>query len=203
MAVTAGDILRTGMNFVLNDGTEYQNIYHHERSGVAVMTDAAIVASMADQFELMYDQLAPLVKTNVVATLSTVDEVQFVEGQWQVVENIGSFTIDFTPTEGTDALPNQCSPYVIFKTARPKSVGRKFLFPMTEASQAGSFLTPGAVLAIVAYADEALTPVPLQALNTMQPGIIRTGVELFLPTFIAVVTNVIGTQRRRRPGVGS
>ena len=203
MAVTAGDILRTSMNFILNDGTQYQNIYHHERTGVAVMTDAAIVSSMADQFELMYDALAPLVKTNVVEDLSFVDEVQFIEGQWQVTENIGTFTIAWNPTEGTDALPNQCSPFVIFKTARPKTVGRKFLFPLTEASQAGSFLTPGAVLAIVAYADEVLTPVPLQALNTMQPGVVRTGVDLFLPTSIAVVTNVIGTQRRRRPGVGA
>lgn len=203
MTVVAGDVLRTSISFTLVDGTLLQNVYHHKRTGVAVITDAAHVTALGTWAAAMYGEIVSLVRNNVVANLSSVDKVEWSGLAWEVVENIGSFVPSFTPSGATDALPNQCSPFVIFKTARPKTVGRKFLFPVLENNQDASFIDGAAMVFITAYADEAVNNITLAALNELVPGVPRTGFDVWQEFTLAIVTNVIGTQRRRRPGVGA
>lgn len=204
MTITAGDILRTTVNFTLLDGTLFQNVYHHRRVGLGVITDATHITAIQAWAEAMYDELVSIVHSSVTEALSSVDIVEWVTDKWMVVENIGVFTPTFTPVGGTEALPNQISAFVVFKTARPKSVGRKFLFPMTEASQGQGILVPGSVTNIVAYADDAVNNLVISApLDYLVPGIPRTSEDTFLDFTLAVVTNLVGTQRRRRPGVGA
>lgn len=205
MAVLDGDVLRVTCNFELGDGTQYQNIYHYIRDGTDPYSDAAHIFSVNLAVEAMYDELAGLVLDDVVEQLSFVDRVEFNEivDEWRVVENIGTFTPAFTPSEAGDGLPYTDSPYVVFKTQRPKSVGKKFLFPVSEAQQNESILIGGAVTAIVAYGVAALTCASLGGDATLCPVIVRTGVQTVLPLLVAVVGDVIGSQRRRRPGVGA
>ncbi|MCK5292994.1 MAG: hypothetical protein KAR39_13370, partial [Thermoplasmata archaeon] len=161
MAILAGAVLRTTMNFTLGDGTQYQNVYHHQRIGPGLLlTDAQHVAALSSWAEDMYAELDDQVSLNIVEGLSTVDRVEFVEGEWTVTEAIGTFTIAWVPTLAANAaLPNQVSPFVSFKTARPKSVGRKFLFPFTEAGISSGLLEAASVAAMVAYADDAVNNV--------------------------------------------
>lgn len=203
MGVSAGDILRTTVNFILNDGTLQQNVYHHQRTGVAIIDDAAHVATLKQWAEDAYNELIAEVKSDVVEQLSFVDKVAWVTDAWEVVENIGTFTPTFNPSGAAEALPNQSSAYVVFKTERPKSVGRKFLMPFIETTQSGTYLGAGTVTALVAYADDVVNNITLEVLNYLVPGIPRTGADVWLPFVIAVVTNVLGSQRRRRPGVGA
>ncbi|GAH31689.1 unnamed protein product, partial [marine sediment metagenome] len=137
--------------------------------------------------------------------LSFVDRVEFneIEDQWRVVENIGTFTPAFTPVGAGDALPYHCAPYIYFKTQRPKSIGKKFLFPFTEESQADSILEAPAIAALVAFAADMLTPKAVGGDATLTMGIPRTGIHSWFNFLVAVVGDIIGSQRRRRPGVGA
>jgi len=203
MTIVAGDILRTTVNFSITGGTLYQNVFHHQRTGIGILSDAVHVQAIKDWAEAMYAEIEDRVKATVVEQLSFVDIVEFVGGVWTVTENIGTFVPVFTPIGTFDTLPNQCSPFVIFKTARPKSVGRKFLFPYTEFEQVDSILTASALAATVAWASDALNNIVIQVLDDLVPGIVRTGVDSFLTFTVAVVTDLIGTQRRRRIGEGA
>lgn len=203
MSVVLNDLLRTTVNFTLADGTLYQNVYTHIRTGVAIYSDAEHIAFIKTWCEDMYNEIAPQVQQNVTEALSYVDKIGWSGTEWEVTENIGVFTPTFNPGNTNDAMPNQVSPYVLFKTARPKSVGRKFLFPMTEGSFVGSYLSTPLVTALVAYAADAVNAIPIITSNTLEPGIVRTSYNEFLPFTVAVVTNVCGSQRRRRPGVGA
>lgn len=205
MSMLDGDILRVSLNFELGDGTEYQNIFHYIRDGTDPISDATHIANLKSRVEAMYATIDDLVTSDVSAQLCFVDRVEFNEivDEWRVVENIGTFTPDFTPTEETDALPYQSAPFIVFKTNRPKSVGKKFLFPFGEAHQDGTILVGGAVTAMVAFGVEVLSGPAVGGDVTLTAGIVRTGVQTFLNFLVAVVNDVIGSQKRRRPGVGA
>ncbi len=205
MSVIDQDVLRVTCNFELGDGTQYQNIYHYIRDGTDPFNDADHTDLMRVAMNSAYDTLLALVKDDTTEQLSFVDRVAFNEitDQWEVVENIGTFTLTFTPTGTADTIPYQSSPYLIFKTQRPKSVGKKFLFPLIETAQANTILEAGTITALVAYGVQALATRALGGDATLAPCIVRTGLNTSLNLLVAVVGDVLGSQKRRRPGVGA
>lgn len=205
MALADGDVLRVTVNFELGDGTQYQNVYHYIRDGTDPQGDPAHIVAVLASVNAMYLTLVSLVRNDVVEQLGFVDRVAYNEitDQWEVVENIGTFTPTWAPTGAGDGLPFQSSPYVVFKTERPKSVGKKFLFPIIESMQAQTILTGPAITAIVAYGVQALIVRQVGGDVTLAPVIIRTGVQTVLRLLVAVVGDVLGSQKRRRPGVGA
>lgn len=203
MALGVGDIVRTTVNFLLGNAVQYQNVYHHIFDGVGGISDAAVVLDIKAWAEAAYDELVSFTANNVVEQLSFVDQVEWVVDEWVTVANVGTFTPLFVPVGGIEITPNQISPFVTFKTARPKSVGRKFLFPVPEAAQNEGILDAAAVAAMVAYAVLVVNDITLDVLNELHPGIVRTNVNDFEIFTVAVVTDLVGTQRRRRPGYGA
>lgn len=204
MTIGSGDILKTVQEFTLNDGTICQNVFHHERHGLGIITDGVHLTKLEEWIEDMYAEIAGMVKNDAVAGLMTVDIVEWVVDAWEVVENIGTRTPTITFTGTQEMLPNMDSAFATFKTARPRTVGRKYLLPFEELWQAGSYLLAGAVTDMVAWANWAVNNVDVSApLDYLTPGVPRTAVNEFLEFNLAIVTNVLGTQRRRRPGVGA
>lgn len=205
MAVLDGDILRVSCNFELGDGTQYQNIFHMIRDGTDAVSDSVHMANIESRIESIYATIVSQVLDDVVARLSFVDRIEFNEitDQWEVVENIGTFTPSFSPVNSGDGLPYQSAPYITFKTQRPKSVGKKFLFPFAESEQNETILVGGAITAMVAYGVQVLLGISLGGDATLTMGIVRTGIQTFLNFLVAVVNDVIGSQKRRRPGVGA
>jgi len=203
MAVEELDKVRVSANFELGDGSLYQNIYYFMRTGVDTITNATLTTTIKARIEAMYATIAGQTKSDTVEQLSFVDKIEWSGTQWLVTENVGTFTPVFTPTQVGDALPYNCAPFIVFKTSRPKTVGRKFLFPFDEAWQANSILVGGALTAMAAFGALAITSLPLGGANAMTPGVVRTGTAEFFAFQVAVVNDVIGTQRKRRPGVGA
>jgi len=203
MTIVSGDILRTTCNFTLGGTDLYQNIYHHIRSGVAVFTDQAHVDALETWAEAAYGELVTYTSSTVVSGLASVDQVEWGGAKWEVVANVGTFVLGFTPIGSVEVMPNQIAPYVIFKTARPKTVGRKFLFPMVEEAFGLGLLVAGAVTDIANYADDVVNDITLSPLNYLVPGVPRTAVNDWQEFTLALVGNVAGTQRRRRIGVGA
>lgn len=204
MAITDDDILRTTVNWALADGTVMQNVFHHRRYGVSFYTDAAQIAAIELWCSDMYDEIVAQVRNNVAEQLCTIDKIAFSAGEWIITENVGTFTPTWAPTGAGDALPNQVAAFVVGKTARPKTVGRKFLIPFIEQEQAAGYLVAGAVTAVVAWGDDYINDIVLfPVTDGFEPGVPRTGVDAWMPFTVGVVTNLVGSQRRRRPGVGS
>ncbi len=203
MTLGVGDIVRTSCNFLLGSGDQYQNVYHHIFDGIGGVSDAAVTLDIKTWADAMYSQYDADVDQGVIEQLSFVDQVEFVEGEWEVVANVGTFTVEMTNLAGGSMLPNQASPFITFKTARPKSVGRKFLFPFQSANQDEGIIAAPTVVLITAFAADALSDIVVDIVNELHPGVVRTGVNDFLPFTVAVVTNLIGSQRRRRQGYGA
>ena len=205
MAIVDQDKLRVSCNFELGDGTQYQNVYHWIRDGTDPISDANHIAGIKAKVETAYADIVAQVPTDVVEQLCFVDRVEYNEivDEWRVVENIGTFTPTFTPTGGTEGLPYQCAPYIYFKTIRPRTVGKKFLFPFAEATQTDTIIAAPGVAAMVAYATELLVDIVLGGDATLAIGVPRTGVGVWYNFLVAVVQDVLGTQRRRKPGVGA
>lgn len=202
MGVSAGDILKTTVNFALQDGSLCQNVFHHTRTGVGILNNAAHVAAVKLWAETMYNTIIDEVKATVLEQLSSVDKVEWIDGEWQVSENIGTFVPVFYPNGTAEQLPSQSSAFAVGKTARPKTVGRKFLPPFTEDCQAGTYLTTAALAAVVAWTDYYINDIVIVALNNLVSGVPRTAVEAWYPFTLGLVTDLLGSQRRRRPGVG-
>lgn len=203
MTLGVSDIVRTSCNFLLPSGDEYQNVFHHIFDGIGGVSDAAVVADIEDWVETMYAEIVVPTDQDVVEQLCSVDQVEWVVDKWEVVANIGTFTPSIA-FAGTDLqLPNQSSPFVVFKTQRPKTVGRKFLFPCAAILQDQGILDSATVTKIVAWADDAVNNIVLDVANELHPGVIRTGINEWKQFTMAVVTNLIGSQRRRRQGYGA
>ena len=175
MGVFDGDILRVSANFELGDGTQYQNIYHMIRDGTDPYSDLVHTNAIKTKIEAMYQTIVSQVLSDVTEQLSFVDRVEFNEitDQWEVVENIGTFTPTFVPVNAGEGLPYQSAPFIIFKTQRPKSVGKKFLFPFAEDQQDSTILVAGAVTAMVAFGVSVLNPLVVGGDATLTMGIVR------------------------------
>lgn len=203
MALGVGDIVRTTCNFVLGNGVQYQNVFTHIFDGTGGVSDAAVVLDIKAWAEAMYNELVLYTLSTTVEQLSFVDQIEWSGTEWAVVANIGTFTPAFAPVNVQEQLPNQNSAFVVFKTARPKSVGRKFLFPPMEQYQDEGIMDGNYVTAVVAWAEDAVNDIEIDVLNVLHPGIVRVAADDFLVFTVAIVTNLIGSQRRRRPGYGA
>jgi len=203
MTIVNGDVLRITVNFLLPDGTQYQNIYHMIAQFVASFGNSTVTSEIETWVETVYATVITMVNSGTAEQVSSVDKVAWSGTEWAVTENVGTFVPAFAPTGAGDICPNQISPFVVFKTERPRSVGRKFMFPVMEVDQNQGILVSSAITLLVAFAASVMTDITMAPLSTLIPGIPRTTVNSFLTFLLAVVTDIVGTQRRRRPGVGA
>lgn len=203
MAISDGDYLRVAANFELGDGTQYQNIYYYTRDGTDPYSDAAHIAAIKADLDAAYQDIEGWIRDDVTEQLSFVDKLAWDGVKWAVTENVGTFTVAFTPGVVSQGLPWQVSPYVTFKTLRPKTVGKKFLFPFGESAQADSLLLSGTLADVVDYAAQVMATINLGGDATLTPGVVRTGVNQWLSFLVAVASDLLGTQRRRKRGVGA
>ncbi len=204
MSVQDGDILKAVLEFVLADGTIIQNIVHWVAEFITPQSEVDVLSAAKQYGEDLYDEIDTWVDLNVVVNPMTLHELEWdaVEGLWVVDRLIGITTPSITFTGATDPLPHQCSAVLVGNTARPKSRGRKFLPPFLDLAADGSdwvsAVLTGLGLALNHYlADEVVT-----ASNDLSPGVPRTAANEFLPFGTGIVNSIVGTQRRRKPGIG-
>lgn len=202
MTVSPGDILKLSADYSFSTGDRAQNVYHFRANLITPVANSeaqdAVHAWMNDVLDTVEGDIAngTLVHTHYL------DLIEWVTDKWEVTANIGSFVPAATFAGAGDLLPQPVSPFAVFNTLRPKSKGRKFLFGYTEGATIGSVLQAGQLANLADYADAVMTHAVIDVLNYFVPGIPRFAVDLFLDFTGAIVTNIVGTQRRRRPTVG-
>lgn len=204
MAVNNGDVLKVVMEVLLGDGSIAQNVYYFIAELLAQLGDATVTGLIETWIESAYGELTNELVNDISQRLCTVQKIEFdaTEQEWLVTENIGTFTPTIVYGNANEALPNMVCAVATFLTFRPKTRGRKFLFPFGENDQDAGYLTSTALANMADYADAILDTITYSPGNDLEPGVPRAGVDNFRKLTGAVVTNVLGTQRRRRPGVG-
>ena len=204
MTVSPGDFLKVTIGFTLSTGTICQNVAYFRSVLTGNVTDLTCQTAIDTWVDAAYQEIDADMENGITANTGYIDKIDWnaTDSKWEVVYNVGTVNPSITPASAAELLPQPVSPFIVFNTSRPKSKGRRFLFGYTEPSTSGSVLTSGDVTRLVNFADECLDNAVIDVLNYFVPGIPRVGVELFLDFTSAVVTNIVGTQRRRRPGVG-
>ena len=204
MAISDGEIVKAVIEFALADGSLVQNVFHFLANFVTDQTKVDVLAAVEGYIEDFYNAVSTYLADDFTVGDVTVDKIAWnaTEELWEVTSNIGTASPTITHTNTDDPFPNQIAPVLIAHTIRPKSRGRKFLMGFVDTAANGSSLVSGALTALanalaVYLADEVVTTG-----NVLSPGVPRTNVNTFLELSTGAVNSVVGTQRRRKPGVG-
>lgn len=204
MSLSNGEYVKTTYELELPDGSIGQNVWYHRANLTAAQGNAAVVTALDLWLETLMGYVAGRMSNQCTGRTCQFDKVAWDagEGDWYVSERIGSSIPTVSYSAANDPLPNQVAPTIQFRTSRPKSFGRKFLMGFVEDETDGSFLESAAVTAIANLATYALDDVVISGGNVLEPIILRVGVQVALDLLSYVVTDIVGTQRRRRPTVG-
>lgn len=204
MTVQTGEIIKGVAEFVLADGVIIQNVYHFASVFAAPQSDFDVINGVNDYVEDIYDDFDQYVDENVTVNPLIVHVVAFDggEGIWVTERLLGSTIPDITFTGVTDPLPHQCSPVLVANTGRPKTRGRKFLPPLLDTAADGPDWIGAVVTALGAALVNYLATEVLSANNVLTPGVPRTEENFFNGFTNGIVNSIVGTQRRRKPGVG-
>jgi len=126
-------------------------------------------------------------------------EIQaYIAGSW-VPQDVVSLDVD--GLQSGDLLPYQNAIVLIGKTAGLYGMGRKFLAGISEANTAAGILSGGQITNAAAVLAAWLLPFVGLGGGTITPGILdKTGT--FRPFVGGFVSSLIGSMRRRKPGLG-
>ena len=205
MAVLTGEVIKAVAEFVLDDGSIIQNIFHFACVFVAEQAEALVVAAVKGYIEDIYAAIDAYISDTVTVNDFNVHVVEWdvSEQGWEVVRFVGADTPAITFTSLDDPLPNQMAAVLVANTYRPKSRGRKFLVPFVETAALAGDLIGAALTALGIALNHYLADENISIGNDLSPGVPRAGVETFLIFSDGVVNSILGTQRRRKPGIGA
>lgn len=205
MTVDNNDKLKVVWEATLDDGSIIQNVYYLIAQFLVGQAEGTILTYVEQWIEDAYNDLSAELLTSMTQNICTISEVTWnaADELWEVARLIGYFTPTITFNNATDGLPNQTSAVPVFPTGRPKTRGRKFLPPFGEDRQSDGILISASLAATADYAGEILNGITIGPGNELVSGVIREGVNEFAVFAVAVVSDILGTQRRRKPGVGA
>lgn len=205
MPVADGSVLKAVAEFVLDDGTILQNIFHFIAQFLTTQTSADVIGAVKSYVEDIYADVDGYVPSTTGVNPFTLHRVAWnaTEGLWEVVELIGSDTPSITFTGATEQWPSQVSAVMVGNTTRPKSRGRKFFVPFLETAASASDLVAAVITALGTALNHYLADQAIDVDNTLSPGVPRSAADTFLEFSNGAVNSVVGTQRRRKPGIGA
>jgi len=186
-------IERAVLKATIGSAVEVRNIFTCEITEVG-----------ADTSELLWDVYMEDLVTNVCDFLHTsvhfyaYDVYQLQAGQWVLLDEV---TMDEDGQVGTEAILNAAAVVFIGKAEGIRHMGRKFFSGLSEAMVTGNAV-PGAYAANLATAlSSYIAPVTGIGGGTLVPGTVDKNGS-FWPFVGGVVSSLLGTMRRRKPGNG-
>lgn len=121
-----------------------------------------------------------------------------VAGQWPIYD-VEAFVK--TGARTGEPLPNVVSIVLLGVAAGVRHVGRKFFGGLDEASTIGNVIASGEVAHIATALLAYITPATGLGAGLLQPGVVdKTGT--FHPFIGGIVSSLLGSMRRRKPGIG-
>lgn len=198
MPVAVGNVLRVDVigDF---DGTEdLVNAYQFRVESVTDPSDAAVLNDFAVFMRAQYALMAGLWAPSVVWRRVRVANIST-----DTLIGEQTFSTPLPGTAGGDQGAIQASALVSWKSNIPRVVMRKY-FPISEPNVGStSRLVASAVTALQNFGTTLLSVVTGFSNNTYRFGYLSPKTTSFVVPSSRVVSDIVATQRRRRPGVGS
>lgn len=205
MGVSNGEYLKAFVEFELADGTLAQNVFWFKAAFLADQVNSAVLAAIEQYVEDIYNGIATYLSSGFAVNLGYVNKMTWdtTLAKWVTGTLVGSILPTITHTNTDDTFPNQIAPVLVANTTRPGSFGRKFLMGCVESMADGSELVTAAVTAMGTALNHYIADETVTASNDLVVGVLREGVQAFLEFTDGQVNSIVGTQRRRKPGVGA
>lgn len=178
----------------LNGVDETRNVFTLD-SGAAGYPDSAEINTWLDT---MYTVGFLTVISSLWTAVRWVLEVPILGG-WQYTAE--SPYIRAGSNGASDPLPNQMAVVVIGVTPSRRR-GKKFIAALTESNQTGGIVSAGALAAFQTWGNAYILPMTVGA-GSAESGVCRPDGTDFIGFVAARVDTIMGTQRRRKQGVGS
>jgi hypothetical protein len=122
----------------------------------------------------------------------------YAAGQWVPYDLIA---INNSGAGTGDALPNQSAVVLIGKAFGIHGIGRKFLSGIPESAQAAGALVAPYIAGFATVLLDYITPFTGIGGGTITPGVLDKH-GTFRPFVGGFVSSLLGSMRRRKPGVG-
>jgi hypothetical protein len=202
--VAVGDYVRCNVRIEQGD-EDIVNSFLFRVDGSENMEDSAFLSALDDQMKYLWTPISLYIDSDVLAR-----DISAYVVHWDTVNNkevidrlIGlvPFTATFTGTGTT--LPHTVALLITFATAAIKTRFRKYLGGFMSSQWVGNTWHNDVLTAAATYIQRLLTGLFLQATTQMTYGGWSKSADGFTPAISGVVRSAEGTQRRRRPGVGS
>jgi hypothetical protein len=205
VSLTNGEVIKVIAEVVLPDETITQNVFHFKADFLDTLGDNTVATAVEAFVEGFYGYLEAWMDEECTFNPIAIDKVAWnaVKEIWETVYHIGDRTPTVNPNNASEQLPNQVAPVLVAKTERPKSNGRKFIQGFAETASSGSELVAGAITSLSNALGEYLSDIEASTNNYLIAGVPRSEANDFLPFASGIVNTIIGSQRRRKPGVGA
>lgn len=205
MTVSNSDVLKVFLELVLGDGTIAQNVFHMRAAFADDQTDAAVSTAVQGYIESIYDEVDTYLSDDFTINPSWLHTVVWspTQSKWLTDYLIDTFTPSFTHTNTDDPFPNQIAPVLVGNSYAPKSRGRKFLIGFVETAALAGDLVTAALTDLAVAGSKYITPFTVTTGNNLVPGVPDHNSSTFWTFRDGSVKSVVGTQRRRTPGIGA
>jgi len=207
MAISIGDVIRVSARFKNAASGDIVNVYHWKASSGTDISDDAAMDAIDAKLSEAWAAIANAVPAAQDPYDIRYDVVEWSGGAEHVVRTLGtrSWVLTTPPSNSGEALPSQDCGIVNFRTAIPRTFGRKYIGALMEGNQAAGTLTGTTLTQLAAFAAAILDAI-FEDPMTLVPGTMTNDPSASgnWATFVAAVVNaVVGTQRRRRINRGS
>lgn len=135
---------------------------------------------------------------STIVTFETVEVQEYTAGVWVPY---AEYVYGNAGTGSGDPLPNAVAAVLVGKCGGLLGHGRKFFSGLTEGAVVGNILSTAAVTAFALGIIDYISSYTTAAGSSFAPGIVdKTGTfHLFITGF---VSSLLGSMRRRKPGLG-
>jgi len=203
--VELNEIAEVRSEWVYDDGTIAQNIFNYVLQGTAPVSDAVVMTALAQKLDALYTELDDAISDTLVIQPYMFNIVAWSAAlnRWYTKRNMGMSTASWTPANVNDPFPNQVAAVITAATSIPTIKGRKFFGGFSETTADGGNLNTATMTALAAAAVDYTDQISVGTGETLKPVVCSTREQGPVTIFAAEVNSILGTMRRRKPGVGT
>jgi hypothetical protein len=202
MSISDGDIIQAIVDFVPSTGDHFLNKFVWLAQLATAVDEGNFITFANAVLSALYNELAAELNSEIEDPDVTYDKLEWVTDDWEVSDNIGESALSTTFTNTSEFLPFQTAAVMSGRTPRPRSRGRKFLPPFGEDQAVGGVLISGAISDLSDALADYIDDMDMGSGNSFIPGVASTVTQGFLPFVGGIASDILGTQRRRRKGIG-
>lgn len=198
MTVAVGDILRVTAAMTVS-GNDLQNVYHFKAAGTGTSTDEDVVDAVALELDTAYTYIEDALSSGVI--FETIDVYNVT--QMDIVGSVDWPTLTVGGGGIAESTAFQLAAVVRFLTATAKSQGRKFIGLLIKDNIGDAGRMDALLETVLGLFAATLLTGWLSDDLVFAPGNWNPTLVRFAYWTEAIVNEYLGTQRRRKGGIGS